>query len=199
MLFALRFTNLSVAVIEKHTPISALLERKASWNGKPVNAVKNSPVKYIKPIIDSLCLGTSLVLLLCASAFSQDSYTLKKTKEIQIDGVLGTSEWEQAVSVPFIYEVTPNNNTPAKKETVAYITYDNLHLYVAVKAYDTPENIRASIRPRDDFKMLGDDTIFIALDPFADARNNLLLGVNPVGSQLDARAVNATNDNETSK
>jgi hypothetical protein len=30
MLFALRFTNLSVAVIEKHTPISALLERKAS-------------------------------------------------------------------------------------------------------------------------------------------------------------------------
>ena len=79
---------------------------------------------------------------------------------------------------------------------MGYITYDDLHLYIAVKAFDDPQNVRASIRPRDDFKMLGDDTIFIALDPFADARNNLLLGVNPVGSQLDARAVNATTDDD---
>ena len=180
----------------KPTPIPALLEWKASCGGKPVNAVKNSPLIYTKRPVNSLNVGVTLALLLCASVFSQDSYTLKKTKEIQVDGVLGASEWENAINVPFLYEVTPNNNTPAKKETVAYITYDNLHLYIAVKAYDTPENIRASIRPRDDFKMLGDDTIFVALDPFTDARNNLLLGVNPVGSQLDARAVNATNDND---
>ena len=192
----LRFFSPFAAVMGKPTPIPALLEWKASCGGKPVNAVKNSPLIYTKRPVNSLNVGVTLALLLCASVFSQDSYTLKKTKEIQVDGVLGASEWENAVSVPFLYEVTPNNNTPAKKETVAYITYDNLHLYIAVKAYDTPENIRASIRPRDDFKMLGDDTIFVALDPFTDARNNLLLGVNPVGSQLDARAVNATNDND---
>ena len=147
---------------------------------------------------------SNLALHFCLASFlfntylvsSQNSYTLKKTQEIQIDGVWDSSEWKQAVEVPFPYEITPNNNTPAKKETVGYITYDDLHLYIAVKAFDDPQNVRASIRPRDDFKMLGDDTIFIALDPFADARNNLLLGVNPVGSQLDARAVNATTDDD---
>ena len=147
---------------------------------------------------------SNLALHFCLASFlfntylvsSQNSYTLKKTQEIQIDGVWESSEWQQAVEVPFPFEITPNNNTPAKKETVGYITYDDLHLYIAVKAFDDPQNVRASIRPRDDFKMLGDDTIFIALDPFADARNNLLLGVNPVGSQLDARAVNATTDDD---
>lgn len=147
---------------------------------------------------------SNLALHFCLASFlfntylvsGQNSYALKKTKEIQIDGVWDSSEWQQAVEVPFPYEITPNNNTPAKKETVGYITYDELHLYIAVKAFDDPQNVRASIRPRDDFKMLGDDTIFIALDPFADARNNLLLGVNPVGSQLDARAVNATTDDD---
>ena len=141
-------------------------------------------------------LGFVITLLNVFGVSSQNSYTLKKTQEIQIDGVWESSEWQQAVEVPFPFEITPNNNTPAKKETVGYITYDDLHLYIAVKAFDDPQNVRASIRPRDDFKMLGDDTIFIALDPFADARNNLLLGVNPVGSQLDARAVNATTDDD---
>jgi len=148
-------------------------------------------------------LSTSkTAILLCSlfigqhSLWGQDTFSLIKSQGIQIDGILSPNEWDQAVAVPFLYEIIPNNNTPAKKETIAYITYDNLHLYVGVKAFDDPENIRASIRPRDDIKMLGDDTIFISLDPFIDGRNNLLLGVNPVGSQLDARAVNATNDND---
>lgn len=141
-------------------------------------------------------MGFTIALLNIYLVSSQNSYTLKKTNKIQIDGVLDPSEWQQAVEIPFPYEITPNNNTPAKKETIGYITYDDLFLYVAVKAFDDPQNVRASIRPRDDFKMLGDDTIFIALDPFTDARNNLLLGVNPVGSQLDARAVNATTDDD---
>ena len=138
----------------------------------------------------------SFLILGLSSLWGQDTFSLTKSQGIQIDGILSPNEWNQAVAVPFLYEVIPNNNTPAKKETIAYITYDNLHLYVGVKAMDSPENIRASIRPRDDIKMLGDDTIIISLDPFTDGRNNLLLGVNPVGSQLDARAVNATNDND---
>ena len=128
--------------------------------------------------------------------YAQDIFELAKSASIQIDGILDPTEWQQAVKIPFPFEVIPSNNTPAKKETYAFITYDERFLYVGIQAFDTPENIRAAIRPRDDFKLLGDDTIFIRLDPYADARNNLLLGTNPLGSQLDARAVNATTDDD---
>ena len=129
-------------------------------------------------------------------AQNKEVFQLQKSNAITIDGVLAPEEWENAVKVPFPYEVIPSNNTPAKKETYALISYDDSHIYIGISAIDDPKNVRAAIRPRDDFKMLGDDTIFIRFDPYTDARNNLLLGSNPLGSQLDARAINATTDDD---
>ena len=43
---------------------------------------------------------------------------------------------------------------------------------------------------RDDMNMLNDDFIALRFDTFRDARNNIVLGVNALGSQLDARQIN---------
>ena len=59
-----------------------------------------------------------------------------------------------------------------------------------------PKNIRASIRPRDDFNIWNDDVILVRLDPFADARSNLGLAVNALGSQFDVKQVNALSDSD---
>ena len=136
------------------------------------------------------------ILLLCFWVNGQETFTPLKTKNSQIvlDGKLSQGEWENAVQIPLDIEFSPANNQPARKETVGYITYSDRYLYIGVYAKDDPNNIRASIRQRDDSNIWNDDVFFIRLDTYADARNNLGLGVNAFGSQFDVRQVNSLSD-----
>ncbi|MGB2476264.1 MAG: carbohydrate binding family 9 domain-containing protein, partial [Flavobacteriaceae bacterium] len=129
---------------------------------------------------------------------AQETFTPQKTREteIVIDGVLSENEWSNAVKIPFDIEFSPANNQPARKETTAYVTYSDTHLFVGIFAKDDPKNIRASIRPRDDRSIWNDDVVLMRLDPFADARNNLGLAVNALGSQFDVKQVNALSDED---
>ena len=91
-------------------------------------------------------------------------------------------------------EFNPANNKASQKETIAYITYSDRYVFIGVYAKDNPSNIRASIRPRDDFNIWNDDVFLVRLDPYADSRNNLGLAVNALGSQFDVKQVNALTD-----
>lgn len=129
---------------------------------------------------------------------AQDIYEPNKVKvdQIVIDGVLSPGEWENATEVIIDFEVNPGNNIPAKSETKGYISYSDTYLFIAFYAKGDPNNIRASVRSRDDFGMIGDDFVLVRFDTYADGRNNFLLLSNPFGSQLDARATNALTDEE---
>ncbi len=143
-----------------------------------------------------------LILFLCFCVgqllFAQKTFTPTKIIENQIiiDGYLSEDIWSNAVKIPFDVEFSPANNEAARKETTAYITYSDTHLFVGIYAKDDPKNIRASIRPRDDFSIWNDDLVLMRLDPFADARSNLGLAVNALGSQFDVKQVNALSDND---
>ena len=100
-----------------------------------------------------------------------------------MDGVLGAWIGKCRQRAIPLWSYTQQQH-PAKKETVAYITYDNLHLYIA-KAYDMPENIRASIRPRDDFKMLERRYDLCGSRSIYRWQKQPPIGYQPVGSQLD--------------
>ena len=132
---------------------------------------------------------------------AQDIYEPNKVKvdQIVIDGVLSPGEWENATEVIIDFEVNPGNNIPAKSETKGYISYSDTYLFIAFYAKGDPNNIRASVRSRDDFGMIGDDFVLVRFDTYADGRNNFLLLSNPFGSQLDARATNALTDEEIFK
>ena len=129
---------------------------------------------------------------------AQDIYEPNKVEvdQIVIDGVLSPGEWKNATEVIIDFEVNPGNNIPAKSETKGYISYSDTYLFIAFYAKGDPNNIRASVRSRDDFGMIGDDFVLVRFDTYADGRNNFLLLSNPFGSQLDARATNALTDEE---
>ncbi len=129
---------------------------------------------------------------------AQDTFTPNKIDEnnIILDGELTEEIWSNAVQVPLDIEFNPANNLPSRKQTIAYITYSDTYLFIGVYAKDDPKNIRASIRPRDDFNIWNDDLVLVRLDPFADARSNLGLAVNALGSQFDVKQVNALSDND---
>ena len=114
----------------------------------------------------------------------------------EIDGLLNEPAWEKATLVRIENEIIPGNNTPAKVETRGLIAYSDTHLYIGFHAFDKPENIRASIRPRDNFSLWSDDLIMVRLDPYADGRNNYLIVVNPLGSHFDVRSVNAIDEED---
>ena len=139
-----------------------------------------------------------IIILLAGLAQGQDTYNPPKldNAEIVIDGVIDNKEWEGAQKIILDYEVNPGNNITPEENTTAYITYSETHLYVGIYAYANPEEIRASVRSRDDFGMISDDFVLVRFDTYADGRNNYLLLANAFGSQLDARAINALTDDE---
>ena len=81
--------------------------------------------------------------------------------EITLDGLLSEKLWEDATKVLLDTEFSPANNLQAKKKTTAYITYSDTYLFIAFHAEDDPKNIRASIRPRDDFNIWNDDLVMV--------------------------------------
>ena len=141
-----------------------------------------------------------LVTLLICFLFSnaQDSFRplLVNESEFVIDGKLKEEIWQSATQVPFDIEFSPANNQPAQKETTAYIAYSSTHIFIGVYAKHDPKAIRASIRPRDDRNIWNDDVVLVRLDPFADARFNIGLAINALGSQFDVKQVNALSDSQ---
>ena len=127
--------------------------------------------------------------------FAQETFTPLKInpEKIVIDGNLGSDEWSNATKIPFDIEFSPANNLPARKKTTALITYSDKFLFIGIYAKDNPKNIRAALRQRDG-NIWNDDVILLRLDPYTDARNNLGIAVNALGSQFDFREINSMTD-----
>ena len=68
--------------------------------------------------------------------------------------------------------------------------YSESHIYIRFKA-ETKEAVRASIRKRDDPGVFNDDVIGFDIDTYGDGRNNLFIGSNAYGSQVDVRVINS--------
>ena len=141
-------------------------------------------------------VGVFLLYFLVASAQDRFFPPLVEGGDFIIDGYLNEGIWSQAATVPFDIEFSPANNEAARKETTAYIAYSSTHLFVGVYAKHDPKAIRASIRPRDDRNIWNDDVVLLRIDPYADARFNIGLAVNALGSQFDVKQVNALSDDK---
>ena len=143
------------------------------------------------PLIYLLLLNTTLIL-------GQENFTPKRITDNQItlDGYLNEDLWSSTAKVPFDIEFSPANNEPSRIKTFGYISYSKEFIYVGIDAKVDPKNIRVSVRQRDDMNMLNDDFIALRFDTFRDARNNIVLGVNALGSQLDARQINEISEDK---
>jgi len=115
---------------------------------------------------------------------------------VVVDGVLSDSAWQGALRMNLPWEVNPGINIPTTVQTVALITYDDSHLYVAFEAYDAaPKSIRARLSDRD--TAFQDDFVGVVLDTFNDARRGFEFFVNPMGVQMDL-VMDDVNGNEDS-
>ena len=111
--------------------------------------------------------------------------------QIEVDGVLDESLWDQAWTMTLDFEVEPGENTPAPVLTEVLVMHDDNRLYVGFRAHDpNPVAIRAHLADRDN--AWNDDWVGVVLDTFNDERRDYLFAVNPLGVQMDIIELNLT-------
>jgi len=100
-----------------------------------------------------------------------------------IDGKLDEEVWKTAVALKDFYQIQPGDNIKPSRATEAWLGYDAKFLYFAVRAWDEPDKVRATVARRDN--VFGEDNVRIFLDTFNDQRKAYVLGFNPLGVQQD--------------
>lgn len=101
-----------------------------------------------------------------------------------IDGKLDESLWKQAAVFANFVQIQPGDNIAPSRETIAYVGYDEKHLYIGFHAFEDPKLVRATCAIRDD--IFADDNVRITLDTFNDQRRAYVLFFNPFGIQADS-------------
>ncbi len=100
-----------------------------------------------------------------------------------IDGKLDEPVWQTAVVLKDFYQIQPGDNTPPSKPTEVLIGYDAKFLYLAFKAFDETDKVRATVAKRDN--IFNDDYVGFFLDTFNDQRKAFEAFFNPFGIQAD--------------
>ncbi len=125
-----------------------------------------------------------LPILVFLYFFSQTTPTTQLTPPT-FDGIVNEEEWKDAQKFLIPYEINPGDNSPAPYKTEAFIRYTSTDLYVGFIAHADMNNLRSSIRKRDEgFR---DDNVQIGIDTYGDGRYMILMGTNPEGNQIDGK------------
>lgn len=104
---------------------------------------------------------------------------------VRIDAVLDEPVWASARAATDFVEIMPQIGKPAGRTTEAYVAYGPAHLYVAFRAHDDPDQIRATRGQRDD--VFTDDIVVVSIDTRGTAEWAYALGANAYGVQIDMR------------
>jgi len=119
-------------------------------------------------------------------------YLIAQNTPPSFDGVVSAEEWQEAEKFEINYEIDPGNNVPSPHLTEVFITHTETDLYVGFIAYADMENLRSSVRNRDEG--FQDDNVLIGIDTYGDGRYMVTLGANPEGNQLDLKFLSTGQD-----
>ncbi len=100
-----------------------------------------------------------------------------------IDGKLEEEAWQKAVVLKDFYQIQPGDNIPPSRPTEVLLGFDSKFLYIAFKATDEPDKVRATVAKRDN--IFQDDYVGFYLDTFNDKRKAFEVFFNPLGIQGD--------------
>jgi hypothetical protein len=100
-----------------------------------------------------------------------------------IDGKLDEEVWQKAAVLKDFYQIQPGDNTPPSRPTEVLLGFDPKFLYIAFKATDEPDKVRATVAKRDN--IFQDDYVGFMLDTFNDKRKGFEVFFNPFGIQGD--------------
>ena len=122
---------------------------------------------------------------------------VKLTQCLQLDGQLDEPVYTQVRPISGFIQQVPDEGEAATEKTEAWVFYDEEHVYVAARLWDSaPEDqwIANEMR-RDSSQILDNDRFQVAFDTFYDRRNGVAFMVNPIGGFFDYEISDEGNPN----
>ena len=140
----------------------------------------------------------SVILLVVAATIlsGQTEYLPKKVYKAYrvgqspvIDGVFDDSIWMEGAWEGDFTQFEPYADRPPSQQTEFKVAFDDMNLYIAVRALDSaPDSITSRMSRRDN----GDgDMVFVMFDSYHDLRTGFLFGVSSAGVRFDV--INSNN------
>ena len=102
-----------------------------------------------------------------------------------LDGLEGDDAWKTAPPMDQFRQFAPAENGEPTYRTLVRVAYDDINLYVLVRAFDPhPDSLRAILSRRD--VKTQSDQLKIIIDGYNDRRTGVEMAVNPAGVKRDA-------------
>jgi hypothetical protein len=111
---------------------------------------------------------------------------------LSIDGALDESLYTEVRSISDFVQVEPDGGQNATERTETWIAYDDDHVYVAFKVWDSQMDTLIATEMRRDStnSWQGNDLVSFIFDTFYDRRTSFTFTMNPLGGRSDGTMVN---------
>jgi hypothetical protein len=109
---------------------------------------------------------------------------------VVLDGRLDEAAWQGLEPITEFVQAEPNAGAPPSERTEVWIVYDDKHLYIAARMWESePDRLVTGGMERDVPGILMEemDSFGVTLDPFLDRRSSFIFFVNPVGGLKDGQ------------
>ncbi len=141
-------------------------------------------------MIKSLILSALIFSVPAWILTGQTEYLPKKVYEAYrtdvspvINGVFDDAAWQQGAWAGDFTQNEPYADRPPSQQTEFKVAFDDMYLYVAIKALDSaPDSITQRMSRRDNGE---GDMVFIIFDSYHDLRTGFIFGVSSAGVRFD--------------
>lgn len=106
---------------------------------------------------------------------------------LRLDAVLDEPQWDKAALLTGFSQFFPRDGIPAEDSTQVLVWYSATAIHFGVRAFEPHAAVQATLANRD--RIFSDDRIELLLGTFRDGRQAVVLGVNPLGIQMDGTLV----------
>ena len=104
-----------------------------------------------------------------------------------MDGSLDEPQWKQAAVLTGFSQFMPRDGIAAEDSTEVLVWYSATAIHFGIRAFEPHEAVHAALGDRD--KIFSDDRVELLIGTFNDGRQAIVLGVNPLGVQMDGTLV----------
>ena len=107
---------------------------------------------------------------------------------LTLDGLLDEPVYENVPPVNGFIQQEPNEGAPATEDTDLWVLFDDKHIYIAARCWDSrPELMMANEMRRDNIALFQNDNFAVVLDTSYDRRNAFVFHINPLAGLMDAQ------------
>jgi hypothetical protein len=117
---------------------------------------------------------------------------VRVTQPMRIDGLLDEALYRAVAPISDFIQMEPLYGEPATERTDTWIAYDDDHVYVSFRNWDSEMDqlIATEMRRDSTNTWQGNDIISFIFDTYFDRRNALAFTINPLGGRSDGQLVN---------